>query len=58
MGRRDAHQTHGRARRDRRRQRGASKADVERARTESVPLLYKLVRLIELEAALRSAVDV
>lgn len=36
---------------------GASKIDVERARTESVPLLHKPVRLAELEAALRSIVD-
>ena len=36
---------------------GASKIDVERARTESVPLLHKPVRLTELEAALRSVVN-
>jgi CheY-like chemotaxis protein len=37
---------------------GASMVDVERARTESIPLLHKPVRLAELEAALRSVVTV
>ena len=36
---------------------GASKADVERARAYSVPLLHKPVRLADLEAALRGVLE-